>query len=126
MKQFLVIPLIFVMLVKPLWPVAEYIVNYDYIVTNLCENRERPQLQCDGKCYLSKLLAEENGQQEDNPFENNQQNSIVVQLLYYCSQSDFHLASAMDESNRSLWSYIDQKNTSPFINTPTPPPKNLV
>jgi carbamoylphosphate synthase small subunit len=32
-------------------------VNYDYIVKNLCENRNVPQSTCKGKCYVSKELA---------------------------------------------------------------------
>lgn len=28
-----------------------------YIVANLCENRNRPELHCDGKCYLAKRIA---------------------------------------------------------------------
>lgn len=57
------------MLFKPLWPLAEYIANYDYIVNNLCKNRDVPELKCNGKCYLAELLAKENGQPEENPFE---------------------------------------------------------
>ncbi|MDX1363321.1 MAG: hypothetical protein R3243_03860 [Arenibacter latericius] len=57
------------MLIKPFWPLAEYIVNYDYIVTNLCENRNRPTLNCDGKCYLSKQLAKETESEDKNPFD---------------------------------------------------------
>ena len=62
------IPLIFIMMVKPLWPIAEYIINYDYIATYLCENKNRPQLECNGKCYLSKMLAEESRNNHKNPF----------------------------------------------------------
>lgn len=29
----------------------------DYIVKNLCINRDRPELNCDGKCYLAKRIA---------------------------------------------------------------------
>jgi len=36
----------------------------DYIVANLCVNRNRPQLHCDGKCYLAKKLAETKKQEE--------------------------------------------------------------
>ena len=114
------------MLVKPLWPIAEYMINYDYIVTNLCENKDRPQLQCDGKCYLSKLLAKENRQQEDNPFENQQHNIELVQFLEYCTQSNFILPPSEPTPNSNSWSYIDQKNIPPFINQPDPPPKRLV
>lgn len=31
--------------------------NYDYIVKNLCENRNVPQSTCKGKCYVGKELA---------------------------------------------------------------------
>lgn len=50
---------IFAMLVffKPVIPVIEYIVDYDYIATVLCENKEKPQMHCNGKCHLMKELA---------------------------------------------------------------------
>jgi D-lyxose ketol-isomerase len=36
---------------------VNYAVNYDYIVKNLCENRNIPQSTCKGKCYVEKELA---------------------------------------------------------------------
>ena len=126
MKQFLAIPLIFIMLVKPLWPVMDYIINYDYIVTHLCENRDKPQLQCDGKCYLAQLLAKENGQQEDNPFESQQLSNELVQLVYCITQSDFALPSLERECYKNRWLYIDQTNTPPYLSQPSPPPKITV
>lgn len=33
-----------------------YELNKEYIVKNLCENREKPQLQCEGKCHLAKSV----------------------------------------------------------------------
>lgn len=56
------------MLTKPLWPIVDYISNYDYIVTELCQNRARPELNCDGKCYLAQMLTESSRDQENNPF----------------------------------------------------------
>lgn len=46
-----------VLLLKPVFPVVEYVVNYDYISKVLCENKEKPKLQCNGKCHLMKELA---------------------------------------------------------------------
>ena len=54
------------MLVKPLWPVMEYVVNYDYIANVLCENKDKPQLQCNGKCYLAKQLKKAQREQDKN------------------------------------------------------------
>jgi len=41
---------------RPIFPVIEYFVNYDYIVEQLCENRSKPVLACNGKCYLAKEI----------------------------------------------------------------------
>ncbi|MFP7656924.1 MULTISPECIES: hypothetical protein [Chryseobacterium] len=48
------------MVVRPLIPIMEYAVNYDYIVEVLCVNKNKPELNCNGKCYLSKELAKTN------------------------------------------------------------------
>ena len=44
-------------LAKPVLPVAGYVINYEYISTKLCVNKEKPKLQCNGKCQLMKKLA---------------------------------------------------------------------
>lgn len=31
--------------------------QFDYFANELCENQERPELQCDGKCQLAEMLA---------------------------------------------------------------------
>jgi len=56
------------MLLKPVIPVLDYIINYDYIAKELCENKAKPQMHCNGKCHLMKELAkaaEEQKQQSD-------------------------------------------------------------
>lgn len=56
MKKAIFILAVF-LLVKPIIPVLDYIVNYDYIATELCENTKKPELKCNGKCHLAKELA---------------------------------------------------------------------
>ncbi|UCE93912.1 MAG: hypothetical protein JSV73_01055 [Flavobacteriaceae bacterium] len=48
----LLLNLYLLVLVQPAIPVLEYLINYDYIVNELCENREKPIQTCNGKCYL--------------------------------------------------------------------------
>lgn len=58
-----------IILLKPFWPIVEYTLNYDYIVENLCENKEKPILKCNGKCYLAKQIAKElEEESEKKPF----------------------------------------------------------
>lgn len=63
MKKMVIIFALFLVF-KPFVPIVEYWVNYDYIVSELCENKEKPELQCNGKCYLSKEIAK--NQTEDS------------------------------------------------------------
>lgn len=46
-----------VAMLRPIMPFLDYMVNYDYIAEALCENRDKPYLECNGKCYLEKELA---------------------------------------------------------------------
>jgi hypothetical protein len=44
-------------LARPVLPVFEYVIDYGYISTQLCINKDKPELHCNGKCHLMKKLA---------------------------------------------------------------------
>lgn len=48
----------------------DYEIRKDFIIQNYCVNKSRPELQCDGKCYLAKRL--EATQQQDEQQATNQ------------------------------------------------------
>lgn len=56
MKKMIVIVTL-IMSLKPILPVFEYVLNYEYIISELCENKATPELNCNGKCHLEKELA---------------------------------------------------------------------
>lgn len=43
-------------MLRPVIPVIEYNINYDYIVKVLCINKDKPELNCKGKCQLAKEI----------------------------------------------------------------------
>jgi len=52
---------------RPALPLMNFVLNYEYITQNLCENRDRPELSCHGKCYLAKEISKtEKQQRTDN------------------------------------------------------------
>jgi hypothetical protein len=53
-------------MMRPLLPIIEYYANYDYIATVLCENKDKPYLECNGKCYLQKQLQKTNHTNHDH------------------------------------------------------------
>lgn len=46
--------------------VAWYKLNRDFIAKTLCENRNRPDIHCNGKCQLNKQLKKADPQNEHN------------------------------------------------------------
>ncbi|MDM1044767.1 hypothetical protein HX004_06790 [Myroides sp. 1354] len=69
------------MFFKPVLPVVEYVVLYDYIKNELCVNKDKPELECNGKCHLKKEMAHAS----DNKAEKSKVNfaSAEVQIMYY-------------------------------------------
>ncbi len=43
-------------MLRPLTPLIMYYANYDYIAAELCKNRDRPILECNGRCYLNTMM----------------------------------------------------------------------
>ena len=56
MRTLISIFLLLVLALRTAMPILDYAVNYDYISTQLCENRARPELRCNGKCYVKKEI----------------------------------------------------------------------
>ncbi|MFN8166406.1 MAG: hypothetical protein U0X76_09655 [Bacteroidia bacterium] len=51
--------LIFAQSVSTAFVLAGYELNRSYISKNLCENKSKPSLHCNGKCHLKKELQKE-------------------------------------------------------------------
>ena len=53
-------------MLRPVLPVFEYVINKDYIAEYLCVNKDKPMLNCNGKCYLAKMLKEKQDDKKQN------------------------------------------------------------
>ena len=49
--------------------IAYYQINKAYITRVLCQNRDKPQLHCNGQCYLAKKLKEQQEKQDQKTSE---------------------------------------------------------
>jgi len=54
-------------LVHPAIPFIEYQVNKAYIVANLCENKDKPQVMCNGACHLKKQIQKQTDPEKQQP-----------------------------------------------------------
>ena len=65
---------------SPWGTIAYFKLNREYIAKVLCENRKRPELHCDGKCYLAKQLKQQKDKQDKETSEK-VHNMPVIQLF---------------------------------------------
>ena len=78
------------MFLKPLFPVLEYAVNYEYISKVLCVNKAKPMMHCNGKCHLMKELAK--AQETEKQTSSNKKNVTVDTIdLILDIKNDFSL-----------------------------------
>ncbi len=60
MKPYIAFILFLALALRPAYNigyVAYFQLNLDYIIENYCVNKEKPKLQCQGKCHLANQLA---------------------------------------------------------------------
>ncbi len=104
MRQLIIYMLLVAVLlpvISPWGTIAYYQLNKDYIARVLCENRDKPQLHCDGKCYLAKRLKEQQDKQDKETAERVQK-VPVIQLFCAIMESyqferpvSIHIASPL-------------------------------
>ena len=92
---------------------ATFKINQKYIATNLCENRDKPQMNCEGKCYLMKKLkqAEEKEQQQQHQ---SQKNLLQEAFLSKTDRPKFHTHLLAVFNYPPAASYYFQKSLSVF------------
>lgn len=77
-----VVFIVFFMLARPVIPFLEYVINYDYIVKELCENKEKPALKCNGKCHLAKQLAKAAEEEKSGSSDKKQNVKQEIEIVF--------------------------------------------
>lgn len=104
MKKFIFIIIGILFLTKPIIPVLDYMVNYEYIATQLCQNIAKPELKCNGKCHLKKELAKVS--EEEKPQSQDKKNQTSeIEVLYLSKVADFTFSPTFCFSQKSLNSH---------------------
>jgi hypothetical protein len=71
---------------------AGFELNRNYIATKLCENRNRPWLHCDGKCYFAKKIKQAEDKQASDE---RQSQKSLFQEVYVISSTDIKFHSSL-------------------------------
>ena len=65
---------------------ADFNLNLNSIIQNLCSNKNKPQMHCKGKCYLLKKLKEEQKQHEA-PTSDSKKPLPEMQFFFFSTKS---------------------------------------
>ena len=60
----------------------DFVFHQEYIAKNLCVNRDKPMMHCDGKCYLHKEM-----QKNDEQSSSQTAKSPVLELIFTSQQA---------------------------------------
>lgn len=86
---------------------ADYFINTGYIVKNLCINKEKPKMHCNGKCYLAKQLKNQQ-KQEQAPV--TKKDNLEVQLFLTAFEDNY--PGIESYYKKSHYTFYDVKLTS--------------
>lgn len=97
--------------------IADYEINKNYVTQNFCENKNKPQMHCNGQCHLSKQLQkhEKNENSPLNPLK--EKNDIQL----FCSWKDFCFTDSGVKKN--IYSPYLEKEITPPLSFAFHPPK---
>ena len=108
-------------MLRPIMPVLNYYIDYDYIVAELCENKSKPELKCNGKCHLAKEIKKANNgvdnQEKVPPLNMNDYPFAPLPLHTFTLQKNIFI-----QENQVRDTYLNTFN-SLFFNTVFQPPK---
>jgi hypothetical protein len=71
---------------------AGFELNRNYITTKLCENRARPWMHCDGKCYFMKKIKQAEDKQASDE---RQSQKSLFQEVFVISSTDVKFHSSL-------------------------------
>jgi hypothetical protein len=109
--KFCVYLFLFAVMFRPAFPFLDYAANYHYIATELCENKNVPELHCNGKCHLKKELAK--NYKNDTPASNEKKSEtaetvvlfiVKIPVFYFEENSHYHFTANAYYNN--LYSHL--------------------
>lgn len=101
-----------------------YVCNYNFYKNVLCENKDKPELQCNGKCHLVKEIKLANLQTDDSklPIPRLDLSKLPISLI---QEHTTIKAFCLLEQKHAISTNVNYFFPHVYINITTPPPDNV-
>jgi len=94
--------------------IAYYQTNISQIIEDFCVNKDKPELNCDGKCYLAQKLDQSatNSDEVDTSFEIAESFTLVFFSLlnYESTNSNSFIHKEINQNYKNNYSYLFSSN----------------
>jgi hypothetical protein len=107
------------------WIFVSFKINQDYIVKNLCENRAKPKMHCNGQCQLMKKLKQADKEEEKQTPQTIKER---LEVLYCHNLTNLNVNRLFDfeVKKQSFFGYKFQYCSSYLTEIFRPPKFNLI
>lgn len=108
-------------LARPLLPLLDYAVNKDFIAKNLCENRKKPKMNCNGKCHLMKQLKKASNDTfpaQNNASKNSSQEENITHLAPYFNFDATLIETSFDKNYLTYSTFLPKEDHSDIFHPP--------
>ena len=115
MKYSVIFIVSIMLFIRPLVPMVDYIVNYDYIKSVLCINKFNPEKKCNGKCHLKKELEDVFNDKKNDKAPLKTSLSEEVTVLYFQKIIDFSFSNVKSIALHKAIPYYAENYVFNFI-----------
>lgn len=98
---------------------VDYQMNYELFSQVLCENKDKPELQCNGKCHMMKEMAKTT----DDSSEAGNTVEVVRLHLVEILQDINEILYPVETKGKNVYLATNEKAESLGFTPPTPPPQ---
>ena len=82
---------------------TDYIINKEYIANNLCVNKSKPILKCNGKCHLAKQLKKQD--QKENKSSSSKEKIEVITTQVSVETFVLFEVEFFQDNNNDIFNY---------------------
>ena len=100
----------------------QYFINQAEITELFCINKEKPKLECNGKCHLAKELVKVDVEKSENPFS---EPALQINFEVHSIISEYiDIKTCLFKSISNIYSFRIDKTIEQFYSSVFPPPKD--
>lgn len=104
-----------------IWVLVDFAVNQDFIAKVLCINKDKPELQCNGKCHLANQIKQQEEKENNGTAPESKTMTEVIFIHHQSIEIPTSIGSTYSLNRICPYTYVF--NSSDYLNRLFRPPQ---